>query len=259
MDLCLKVIDSEGKTAAVSRGEDEVHLVYNKEYHPGDKLILEIPKKNIYVWLQFDDALGESLIYLTGNVTYVIPEYNQRINISPKAFFGERHLLSAKVAEEYEVNSYRNLAINVCDQHGMKCCYPHAVANVETRKEAVFAAQNAIDGVTINSCHGEWPYQSWGINQQEDAKIRIDFGRYVEVDTIVLYTRADFPHDNWWTNVNFTFSDNSTLEMKLKKSSKFHKHVFETKKIKWLEMHNMIKSDDPSPFPALTQIKVFGK
>lgn len=64
---------------------------------------------------------------------------------------------------------------------------------------------NAIDGVTENRSHGEWPYASWGINRQDDAKIRLDFGRPVEVDTIVLYTRADFPHDNWWVDGRITF------------------------------------------------------
>lgn len=29
---------------------------------------------------------------------------------------------------------------------------------LETSGEAVFAAQNAVDGITANHCHGEWPY-----------------------------------------------------------------------------------------------------
>ena len=71
--------------------------------------------------------------------------------------------------------------------------------------EAVFAARNAIDGVTANLSHGKWPYESWGINQQDDAQMTLDFGRPVDIDKIVLYTRADFPHDNWWESVTFTF------------------------------------------------------
>ncbi len=81
----------------------------------------------------------------------------------------------------------------------------------------VFAAQNAIDGVTANNYHGEWPYESWGINRQDDAKIRIDFGRKVRVNRILLYTRADFPHDNWWEQVSFTCSDGSSMELQMEK------------------------------------------
>ena len=93
-----------------------------------------------------------------------------------------------RTAEEYEVTAYRNLAKNVMDQHGDHGCYPHAYANVETRGESVFAARNAIDGVLANASHGAWPYESWGINMQDDAELTLEFGRPVDFDKIVLYT-----------------------------------------------------------------------
>ena len=65
--------------------------------------------------------------------------------------------------------------------------FPHAVANVETRGESVFAAQNAIDGNTSSNSHGDWPYESWGINRQDDATLRILFGRKVKIDRVILY------------------------------------------------------------------------
>ncbi|MCI8723775.1 MAG: hypothetical protein HFH16_08740 [Ruminococcus sp.] len=114
MELCLKILDADQKTRAV----------------------------------------GRSLVYVTGNVTYLLPFGEKRINLSPKAFYGNKHLLCVQAAKRFEVDTYRNLAVNVCDQHHLKNCYPHASANVETRGESVFAAQNAIDGVTVNCCHG---------------------------------------------------------------------------------------------------------
>jgi hypothetical protein len=33
---------------------------------------------------------------------------------------------------------------------------------------------------------------------------------------------------------------------------------FPAKEIQWLELSELIKADDPSPFPALTQIQVWG-
>ena len=94
---------------------------------------------------------------------------------------------------------------------------------------------------------------------QDDAKIKIDFGRMVEIDRIVLYTRADFPHDNWWKRVSFDFSNGSALKMEMEKSALPHGISFPVKKVCWLEMNQMVKSDEPSPFPALTQIEVYGK
>lgn len=259
MDLCFKILDSEMNTKAVGKGVDEVSLVYSQPYVPGDRIILETSGEAAFVWLQIDDALGRALVYITGNMEYIIPFGEKRINLSPKVFYGNRHLLHARIAKDYDVAGYRNLALNVYDQHQMKDCYPHAVANVETRGETVFAAQNAIDGVVVNTGHGEWPYQSWGIDRREDACIKIEFGRDVEIDRIVLYTRSDFPHDNWWKRVNFNFSDESQLEMVMEKSVFPHEIVFSPKRVCWIEMNHMVKSDDPSPFPALTQIEIYGK
>lgn len=259
MDLCFKILDSEMNTKAVGKGVDEVSLVYCQKYEPGDRIILETSVEAAFVWLQMDDALGRELVYITGNVEYIIPFGERKINLSPKVFYGNRHLLYARLAKDYDIAGYRNLARNVYDQHQIMDCYPHAAANVETRGETVFAAQNAIDGVVVNNCHGEWPYQSWGIDRREDALIKIEFGRTVEIDRIVLYTRADFPHDNWWKSVNFTFSDESMLEMKMEKSALPHEIQFPAKQVSWLEMNHMVKSEEPSPFPALTQIEVYGR
>ena len=128
------------------------------------------------------------------------------------------------------MKSYRNLALNVNDTHENTTCFPHAFANVETRGESVFAAKNAIDGVTANECHGEWPYDSWGINRNPDAEMTVDFGREVEIDRIILYIRADFPHDNWWKKVTVTFSDGEEKEFSLKKTGCGQEFTFEKKK-----------------------------
>ena len=256
--LLIEIRDCENKCIAAANGEKEVNLFYNAEYKEGDSICLKANGEGAYVWLQVDDALGKSLLYVKGELHYIIPFDEKRYNISPKAFYGNKHLISAKIAVDYELSVYRNLAINVNDQHENTTSYPHASANVETRGEAVFAASNAIDGVTINCSHGEWPFESWGINKQDDAKLKIDFGRVVEIDKIVLYTRADFPHDNWWEMATVNFSDESSLKLQMKKSSLPHEFTFDKKKISWLELEQLEKADDPSPFPALTQIEVYG-
>lgn len=256
--VCIKIFNKEGKNLAVSRGEEEANLVYSAEYEEGDRIGLEVSEIPAFYWLQLDDAKGGSLVYLTGNVDYVIPFGEKRINLSPKVFHGKKHLLSVRKARPFEYQGYRNLSKNVNDQHGAANCFPHASANVETRGESVFAAMNAIDGVTVTSCHGEWPYESWGINQRADAVWKLDFGRMVEVDRIIFYSRADFPHDNWWRKGSVTFSDGSTMVLDLKKIGTSQEFTFEKKKISWLELGDLIKSEEPSPFPALVQLEVYG-
>lgn len=257
-ELSLKVIDKSGKTRFAASGENEAVLVNTSEYFEGDRISLETGEKNIYVWFQADDALGAALVYITDNISFNIPFGEKRISYSPKAFMGSRHYLYARIAREDELKSYRNLALNVYDQHGDTHCYPHAFANVETRGEAVFAARNAIDGVVANLSHGEWPYESWGINRNPDAEMTVDFGREVMVDRVVLYTRADFPHDSWWTNVTLKFSDGTEVSWDLEKSVKPHELRFPPKKVTSVTLCKLIKAEDDSPFPALSQIEVYG-
>ncbi len=254
----IKWIGPDGSLKAQDNGEEEARLVVDGEYEEGDRLIVESTQEAVYAWLQIEDALGKSLVYLKGSYEYRIPFGEKRICYSPRAFTGEKHLVTVRKAQETDVHAYRNLALNVNDQHGNMVCFPRAHANVETRGESVFAAMNAIDGVTENRSHGAWPYASWGINMQDDAELTLEFGRPVEVDKVVLYTRADFPHDNWWVDGKLTFSDGGSMQLPMEKSVLPHVFTFEKKRIEWLKLGELIKADDPSPFPALTQIEVYG-
>lgn len=259
MILSLKVIDKFDNTICVGSGEDFVDLVCMHAYQEGDRIELTASEKDCYLKWQVDDALGAAFVYITEKtVSYAIPFGEKRVSCSPKVFSGDRHYIYAEAARQDEIAAYRNLALNPADQHGDVPCYPHATANVETRGESVFAAKNAIDGVRANLSHGQWPYQSWGINRQDDAVIRVDFGRKVKTGRVVLYIRADFPHDNWWTRVTLSFSDGSSLEFSLEKSARGQVLIFPEREITWVELGSLIKADDPSPFPALSQIEVYG-
>ena len=119
-------------------------------------------------------------------------------------------------------------------------------------------AKNAIDGVRANLSHGEWPYESWGINRRADATMKIEFGRKICTDRIVFYTRADFPHDNYWTEATVEFSDGTSEKIPLTRTSRAQEYRFEKRVIDELVLKDLIKSDEPSPFPALTQIEVYG-
>lgn len=257
--LSLKVLDKNDNTICVKSGEGFVDLVCMRTYQEGDRIELAVSEENVYINWQVDDAMGPAFVYVTGNVSYDIPFGEKRICYSPKVFSGDRHYLWAETACREEIERYRNLALNPADQHKDVPCYPHATANVETRGESVFAARNAIDGVRANLSHGQWPYQSWGINRREDAVMKVDFGRKIRTGRAVLYTRCDFPHDNWWVRVTLRFSDGSEADFELEKSAGAHVLTFPEKEISWVELCNMIKAEDPSPFPALSQIEVYGR
>lgn len=259
MKTLITVRDREGNNKAWAEGGHQAVLAWSGEYEEGDQILFEVSEAGSFYVIRVDDTMDEAFVYLTEKVlVYDIPFEEKKTSYNPKAFTGERHYLTLRRAEDYEISAYKNLAKNVLDQHGDRGCFPHAWANVETRGEAVFAARNAIDGVVANLSRGKWPYESWGINRQDDAQITLEFGRSVDMDKIVLYTRADFPHDNWWEQVTLTFSDGTSVDWRLEKQ--VEPHVLKMKKqgIQWIRLEKLIKADDPSPFPALTQLEVYG-
>lgn len=260
MEFQITVINQNKEVKAAIGGRDQAVLAWKGEYEEGDRILFQVPEKDRFYIIRVDDSMDESYIYAAEQeICYDVPFEEKKTSYNPKSFTGERHYLTARYAADYEIRSYKNLAKNVMDQHMFRGYYPHASANVETRGEAVFAARNAIDGVTANLSHGRWPYESWGINRQEDAMMKLEFGRPVDFDRIVLYTRADFPHDNWWEKVTLQFSDGSSLTVELEKQVEPHIIPLEKTGITWLTLGSLIKADDPSPFPALTQIEVYGK
>ena len=88
--------------------------------------------------------------------------------------------------------------------------------------------------------------------------MKLEFGRPVCVDRLVFYTRSDFPHDNYWTQLTVDFSDGSSEIVPLSKTSRAQEYRFTERVIDSLILRDLKKSDEPSPFPALTQIEVYG-
>ena len=256
----LKVLNQTGHTLMTCDAGQEVSLVYTGSYQPGDRIAMEISRPGQFCVVQFEDTMMPALIYVAQReINFYIPFGEQAITYSPKSFQGSRHLIRARLATPEELAARRNLAFNCYDQHGDTGYYPHASANVETRGEAVFAARNAIDGIFANSSHGEYPYQSWGINRDPNAALTLDFGREVLLDELRITERADFPHDNYWTRATITFSDGSKLDIPLVQSCKPQSITFPPRRVRSLVLSQLIQAEGPSPFPALTQIEAWGR
>ncbi|MGK6316392.1 carbohydrate-binding protein [Neorhizobium sp. DT-125] len=259
MELTLKVVDANGEVLASATGNRETFLVHRQSYREGDAIVVEASEAG-HVVLALDDAISPTAVYLKGrSYSLAIPFGQKRIPYSPRAFHGEIHRLYVRKARPDEIAPRRNLALNPWDDHANATLFPHARANVETRGEAVFAARNAIDGEKANDDHGFWPYTSWGINRDPEAALTVEFGRPVTIDEIVLYLRADFPHDSWWVRASVTFSDGETSCFPLAKSGAAQYLPIEPRSVEWIRLHSLVKADDPSPFPALTQIEVWGR
>ena len=257
--LKLKVISKQDRELACGVAAENASLVHTAAYNDGDRILLETDSKNTFCMVQLEDSMPWALVFVPGtSMVFSVPLQNNRPNYSPKAFSGCCHLLRARAATAEEIAARRNLALNVYDQHENATFFPHATANVETRGEAVFAARNAIDGMFENTSHGNYPYQSWGINRDPNAALTLHFGRKVLVDEIRLTLRADYPHDNYWTSATVHFSDSSSETFSLTNSAAPQCFAIAPRTIETLTLDTLIMADGPSPFPALTQIEAWG-
>lgn len=243
-------------------GKDFVYLAAHEFFwEEGDFIQVFVDQPNTYLVVKLDETLDSTLIYLAEK-EWIYPvslTKNAQEAHSERRFKGSSHYLSVRTATSEEIGSYRNLALNPHDQQNFAGAYPHAFANVETRNDATFYACNAVDGVYANRSHGAYPYQSWGINQQPNAELTIDFGRQVILDKVIFILRADFPHDNYWQSVSLFFSDGTKEVFKTIKTEQPQVFHFTKRMITTVTLGELIQSEVTSLFPALTQIELFGK
>lgn len=258
-EFSITVVNTDGYVIARKTGKESLGLEYESDFSDGDRIVLETTNPGQFIHLKLDEEMPEVLVYLReSKYEFVIPVGQDKVSYSPRSFSQKPHYIHVRNAHPEDVSQRRNLALNPFDQHGNHSIFPHAKANVETRGEAVFAARNAIDGEYANDDHGYWPYTSWGINQDPDAALLIDFGRPVIVDSAVISLRADFPHDAWWERAILTCSGGQEWELNLSKTGNAQVFPLGPRKVEWVRLHSLVKADDPSPFPALTQVQIWG-
>ena len=260
--LKLKVISSSGEVKLKAFGE-EIDVRFSGEYEEGDKIRVELFDGD-FVKLALDETLAESLVYVPDGVfEFPIPFGNERASCYAKeAFSGDSHRLRASEPTEAEIYGEREISLNSHDRHNVPKYFPHAVANFVTREDPCFFERNAIDGVTENRGHGRYPYHSWGGGLREDLEFWVDFGGEVEVSSVVIYLRADFPHDTYWKEAEIEFSDKTRIPIKLLGTNEGQRFEFEPKKTESVKLTGFKQQrlpDGSLSFAALSAIQINGK
>ncbi len=255
--LHIEVQDGQGvriagpETHASSPKAASAELVFDREYQPGDRILLGGPQR---MAVRLDESMPECLIYIPerGNASYEIPygreEKQTGSAYAPESFAGKSHRVTIRALNKSELTGYRNLALNPCDlrqnEQVATPIFPHATTNSVSRSLFDFEARNAIDGVTQNGHHGVWPYQSWGPQLRTDLWWKLDFGRPVELDKIRLMVRADFPHDSYWKSADVEFSDGSHVPIQIVSSAEFQDFSFPKRRASWMRLTNLVPADE---------------
>ena len=258
----LKLISESGECKFKAYGE-EIDERYSGVYELGDKWRVELCDGN-FVKLKLDETLGEAIVYVPdGTYEFNIPfEVERAACYAPGAFDGDSHRVCVSEPTEAEIYSYREISLNSHDRYKVPKYFPHAEANFVTRESPCFFERNAIDGVIDNSSHGYYPYHSWGGGLREDLEYTLYFGMPVTIDKVVLFIRADFPHDTYWKEGELEFSDKSRVHIDIQGIADGQTYEFPEKTTEYVKLTGLKQQrleDGSLSFAALTQIQIFGK
>jgi len=183
------------------------------------------------------------------------PCFQHRLGILLMYIIGSIAPQAAAIAAGPPVD-YRNVALNVDDVQGDAKSFPHASSNSECRGLPCFAAKCAIDGKTANTGHGK-RFPSWGPDKRKDLWWKVEFGRAVKIDKLVVYIRADFPHDRHWHSATIRFSDGSDQEIEIEKTAQPQTFKFKPRTVTWLLLTELVQKE-PLGWCALSEVEVWG-
>ncbi len=255
----LKIFDKD-KRELFSVSGKQIDCTYDAEYQKGDKIVIH--KKDMdFVKIQLSECLKETIVYApSSTLEYEIPTQTRLLAYPPEAFSGGSHRIRVSEPTEDEIYATRNIALNPYDLRGKKSYFPHAYANLVTREDPCFFERNAIDGITDNKGHGEYPFHSWAGGAREDLEYFVDFGAEVEVEKLVFYLRADFPHDTFWKNIDVEFSNGEKVTGTFEETHDGQEVILEEKiTTRTLHLTNFKQVSFPLSWAALSQIEVYGK
>ena len=257
----IEVVISYNGNEEVGLGSAEMKV--SSKYKTGEKIDITLPEGQHYLAVTIaKDVLDEAIVYLKNSkFSYTIPNFSGSY---PDELQKSGCVISARVPSKDELLERRNIALNPCDLLNAKAVFPHAASNnvYQNNNSPEWLARNAIDGFKQNTGHGTYPLQSWGPDStvKSNDYYKIDFGREVKISSIVLYIRADFPHDAFWDSCVVELSDGSTLDIsgikETYKKQTFEFDEFTTTSLKFTDLHR--SSSSRGDWAAWTEVEVYG-
>ena len=238
---------------------NEIEALYEGEYMEGDFFVIT-SEDSEFLFVKLDATMKEALLYLPEKYfEYAIPaEDIRKSGYHEDAFSGKTHTISVREATDEEIKEERIVSLNPYAKHNERRFFPNAYANFVTRESPCFFERNAIDGVCENKSHGGYPYHSWAGGAREDLEYYLDFGNEIETEKIVVFLRADFPHDTYWKSFDIEFSDKSIVHCEFEGTDAGQTITFPKTKTTSIHLTNFKQVTTPLSWAALSQIEVYG-
>ena len=232
-----------------------------QRYAAGDVITITLPAGEYYLGLTLNSRMGEAILYVPNGVyTYTVPSGFLPDSYAPTFGSNSFNTITARVISGEELGERHNLSVNPYDTATSSNAYPHVTAN-GSYNDTTDAVRNAIDGISGNKGYGAYPNQSWGAATSGNSWMQVDFGREVSVDEIVLKLRADFEdnHDTYWKTGTLEFSDGSTVNITIDKTSDAQVFTFEqTKTTTYIKLKDLVKADTGNTFVGISELAVYG-
>jgi len=259
----IALIDADGKVVKESMTGK---LELDRQYVKGDRIVITGAKDLV---VKVDEHYAEALLHAPKEkVDFPIPlwpvgKYAKRYPHPPKAFQGDKHVITARLASDVEVKAYRNVAVNPMDPRGNSPAYPHASSNSEWGEAAVFSAKTAIDGfVEATGDHHSWPRQSWGPylpgGKHPAPELTVDFGRPCEIDKLVIVGRYNVRQGGYWKEVTVEFSDGSKVTIKPKYNGKRQEFPIEKRVVTSMKFTTLVPNI-AKKYAAFVEVEAWGK
>lgn len=211
-------------TESTATGDGSAALTVTNAFAKGDKITVTLAEGQHYLaFCLATDTVEESILYLPDSVfTFEVPN----VSVSYPKDLTRRATITARIPTDEELATSRNLALNPADLIDATNVYPHAsttsVHDINNENNRLcFESRNIIDGFTQNNGHGGYPVQSWGPANTfpKTGSVTIDFGRTVTLSELIIYLRADFPHDTYWDSCTAVFSDGTEIDLSFAKTA----------------------------------------
>lgn len=263
-------------------GTDNVVLEASKRsFRAGQKVEITLPEGMHFAAINIAQGVTkEAILYLPDGVfNYTIPNLSFSYDTALKN--KSKITITARIPTNEELTNPHNLSLNPCDlldgstkirnykysAYWSGNVFPHATASSVCRiydseeSKYQFEARNIIDGYTKNNGHGGYPFQSWGPDSdfsQTNGYIMIDFGHEVNVNSLLLYIRADFPHDTYFTTMTVEFSDGSSQVFTIEKKASAQTFDLGNVNTSFIRITNLRKEQSDG-WAALSEIEIIGK
>ena len=254
----IKIMNKDGKEL-FSAKDVAIDVVYNGSYCEGDKIVISKTDTE-YLALQLDETLAESIVFAPiSTFEFPVPYGELKKGYDNNAFSGDSHRIRVYEPSDDIKYTSRKISLNSHDIRGQKKFFPHAYANLVTREAVCFYERNAIDGIIQNHDHGDYPYHSWAGGAREDLEYYLDFGTEVEIERLVFFLRADFPHDTYWKSLDVEFDDKTCVTADFIKTGEGQELILPEKKLtRKIHLTNFKQAELPFSWAALSQIEVYG-